>query len=139
MIIRFLLDTNVLSEPTKPSPSNLVIDRLIENSGQLATATVAYHEFLFGYERLKPSRKKRELEAYIRQNIEGNLHFLPYCDAAAKWHAAERARLTKKGKTPPCIDSQIAAIAAANNLVLVTRNTKDFQHFQNLTIENWFE
>ncbi|MEL6455221.1 MAG: PIN domain-containing protein, partial [Cyanobacteria bacterium J06623_5] len=85
MIIRFLLDTNVLSEPTKPFPSNLVIDRLIENSGQLATATVAYHEFLFGYERMKPSRKKRELEAYIRQNIEGNLPFFPYCDAAAKW------------------------------------------------------
>ena len=138
-IIRFLLDTNTLSEPTKPSPNAQVMRLLVENSGQIATATVAYHELVFGYVRMKKSRKRREVEAYINRNVEGVLQLFPYCDAAARWHADERARLEKQGKTPPYVDSQIAAIAAVNNLTLVTRNITDFQHFQNLALENWFE
>lgn len=139
MVIRFLLDTNILSEPTKPVPDARVMSRLIANSGQLATATVAYHELMFGYMRMKDSHKRREVESFIRQNVEGALRLVPYCDEAARWHATQRARLTQRGKTPPYADSQIAAIAAVNNLILVTHNTKDFQHFQNLTVENWFE
>ncbi|MFB1486507.1 MULTISPECIES: hypothetical protein [unclassified Thiocapsa] len=36
-------------------------------------------------------------------------------------------------------DSQIAAIAAVNGLVLVTRNTEDFADFSSLIVENWFD
>ena len=48
MAIHFLLDTNILSEPTKPLPNTRVMTRLTENSGQFATATIAYHEIVFG-------------------------------------------------------------------------------------------
>lgn len=137
--LRFLLDTNIMSKPTKPRPDTRVINRLAENSRLLATATVSYHELMFGYLKLSESRKRQEIEAYIRQSIEGVLTFLPYCEAAARWQALERARLSNQGRTPAYADGQIAAIAATNNLTSVTRNVSDFQHFRDLKIENWFE
>ena len=57
--------------------------------------------------------------------------------AAADWHAAERARLTGLGRTPPFVDGQIAAIAHVNGLVLVTANVADFRHFADLSVEDW--
>ena len=66
------------------------------------------------------------------------LALLPYTEAAAEWHAAERARLTNIGQPPPFVDGQIAAIAHVNDLIVVTRNTTDFQQFDTMTAENWF-
>jgi tRNA(fMet)-specific endonuclease VapC len=43
------------------------------------------------------------------------------------------------GKTPAFVDGQIAAIAYCNNLILITNNISDFDNFQGLKIENWFE
>ena len=62
---------------------------------------------------------------------------LDYDRAAADWHAAERARLVADGQTPPLTDGQIAAIAAVNDLVLVTSNIRDFQNFQGIRLESW--
>ena len=58
---------------------------------------------------------------------------------AAHWHATEWSRLVGLGQTPAFADGQIAAVAAVNSLVLVTRNVADFAAFQGLVIENWFE
>ena len=120
-------------------PNASVLKALAENFNAVSTASVVYHELCFGWLIMPESRRKTEAGDYIRQQVEETLAILPYCDDAASWHATERARLRKIGKTPPFLDGQIAAIAAVNNLTLVTRNTKDFQHFQNLKIENWFE
>lgn len=136
--LRFLLDTNVLSEPTKLSPNAQLMARLAENFRVVATAAVAYHELKVGYLIMPESRRKREMAEYIYQSIEAALPILSYCETAASWHAEERARLRNLGNTPPYADGQIAAIAATNQLVLVTRNTKDFQSFQGLDLENWF-
>ncbi len=60
------------------------------------------------------------------------------CDeGAATWHAQERARLEALGRPAPFVDGQIAAIAHANQLVLVTLNTKDFASYKDLTVETW--
>ncbi|MEM9008586.1 MAG: type II toxin-antitoxin system VapC family toxin [Cyanobacteria bacterium P01_F01_bin.86] len=139
MVIRFLLDTNILSEPTKRHPNVRVMQQLAENSGQFAIASVSYHEVMVGYLRLPESQKRREIETYMQQSVDGVLEILPYDDTAARWHALERTRLMQAGKTPPYGDGQIAAIAATNNLTLVTRNTDDFQYFQDLQMANWFE
>ena len=113
--------------------------RLTEKNGQFAIASISYHEVMMGYLRLPESRKRQEIEAYMQQSVEGVLEILPYDDTAARWHALERTRLMQAGKIPPYVDGQIAAIAATNNLILVTRNTKDFRYFQDLPIANWFE
>ena len=43
-----------------------------------------------------------------------------------------------RGRTPPYVDGQIAAIAKVNELILVTRNTGDFVEFVDLKVQNWF-
>ncbi len=57
----------------------------------------------------------------------------------AEWYAKQRAILNEQGKMPAYADGEIAAIAAANNLTLVTRNIDDFSEFKNLELDNWFE
>jgi tRNA(fMet)-specific endonuclease VapC len=70
--------------------------------------------------------------------LASGLEILPYDQRAARWHAVERARLHRAGKPRPFVDGQIAAIAAVNDAVLVTRNMADFAPFQDLRIRNWF-
>ena len=111
---RFLLDTNILSEPTKLQPNTHVISQLERYSDVVATASIAYHEVKFGCLVMPESRRKREIEAYIKRSLEANLLLVPYCQKSALWHAEERARLRQIGKTPSYADSQIAAIAAVN-------------------------
>lgn len=62
------------------------------------------------------------------------------CDAeAALWRGQERARLERTGKTLARADGEIAAVAATRVLMLVTRNTTDYQHIGTLRTENWFQ
>ncbi len=69
--------------------------------------------------------------------VAQTLPVLAYDDAAATWHADERARLERAGKPRPFADGQVAAIAAVNDLVLVTRNVKDFKPFRGVEIVDW--
>lgn len=135
--MKFLLDTNIISESTKLQPSDIFLTRWRQNLEASAIASVTWHELLYGLYRLPESRRKRDLSDYLTQVIHENIPILPYCDAAAAWFAAERARLTALGRTPSYPDGQIAAIARVNNLILVTRNISDYADFEGLTIENW--
>jgi tRNA(fMet)-specific endonuclease VapC len=135
----FLLDTNVLSEPLKPQPSPLVTKLWAQHAEVLATATVVYHELQFGCLAMPNSQRKQSILTYITETVGNNLPIYPYDLEAAKWHASERARLRKLGKTPPYLDGQIAAIAAVNQLILVTRNITDYENFQDITLENWHD
>ena len=92
---------------------------------------------LNGYEQLPDSTKKKAIEAYLNDVVAGSLPVLPYDARAASWHASERARLTAIGKTPSFVDGQIAAIAAINDLTLVTANISDYAIFSDLRVENW--
>lgn len=62
---------------------------------------------------------------------------LDYDREAADWHAKERARLSANGRTPPFVDSQIAAIARVNDLTLVTSNMDHFREFRGLKVQSW--
>jgi len=70
--------------------------------------------------------------------LSGGLEVAPFDESAADWMASERARLLKRGSTPPYRDAQIAAVAGSRGLVLVTRNVADFKGFRGLKIQNWF-
>lgn len=136
--LRFLLDTNILSEPSRPRPNANVMQHLKDNAGSVATATVVWHEILFGYHRMLRSSKREILEAYLWEEVRVKMPLLPYDAAAAEWFAQERARLSAIGKTPAYADGQIAAVAQVNNLTMVTNNVRDYTDFQSLQIENWF-
>ena len=139
MPIKYLLDTNVLSEAAKTTPLPVVLDMLSLHRDEIATAAPVWHELQFGCKRLPLSHKREILETYLHQVVQPNIPILPYDERAAAWHAGERTRLTLEGKTPAFVDGQIAAIATVNRLILVTRNTGDFKSFTKLTVENWHE
>jgi tRNA(fMet)-specific endonuclease VapC len=135
---RYLLDTNILSEPLRPQPNPMVIRKLQHYSYELATATIVWHELWFGCYRLPVSRKRQRIEQYLQNVVLPHLPLLPYTQAAAEWHAKERARLTNIGQVPPFADAQIAAIAKVNDMIIVTANTSDFDRFADIAVENWF-
>ncbi len=135
--MKYLLDTNILSEPLKTKPNHNVMSLLQEHQHEIVTATLVLHELYFGCYRLPISCKRKVIETYISDVILKTITQLPYCDQAAKWHANERARLQSIGKTPSFVDGQIAAIAYVNRTTLVTRNIADFKDFSNLDIVNW--
>jgi tRNA(fMet)-specific endonuclease VapC len=135
--LKYLLDTNVLSEPLRPAPNQNVLDRLQRHQAEIATASVVWHELLVGCYRLLPSARRTTIETYLNQVIAPSIAILPYDAQAAEWHATERAHLTLIGRTPPYADGQIIAIAAVNNLILVSANLADYTVFQGVQIEDW--
>lgn len=135
--MKYLLDTNVLSEPLLQRPNVDVVRNLEEHRGTLATASTVWHEMLFGCYRLPPSARRAAIQKYLDEVIRSSVPILPYNAGAARWHAAERARLTGIGRTPPFADGQIAAVAKTNDLILVTSNVSDYEEFENLRVEDW--
>lgn len=137
MTLRYLLDTNIISEPLRPLPDQAVLNHLREHQAEIAIASVVWHELWYGSYRLPASTKRSVIEAYLKDVVARAIPILSYDQLAALWHAEERARLTLIGKTPPFADSQIAAIAATNDLCLVTFNHDDYAAFQGLRLEDW--
>ncbi len=135
MSFSYLLDTNVLSEPLKPRPNPSILAWFREYHGEAVTAAPVWHELRFGCRRLPPSARRRKLEHYLDQVLAPSLPVLPYDAEAAEWHAAERERLTRAGRSPSFVDGQIAAIAAVNRLKIVTLNTSHFKPFKGLELE----
>lgn len=133
---RYLIDTNILSEPLKPQPNPAAIERMQQHTDDIAIAAVTWHEIWYGCLRLPPSRRRERIEQYL-QEVQSTFPILPYDTAAAAWHASERTRLTALGLPPAYADGQIAAIADRNGLILVTHNVSDFAGFQDLQIEDW--
>ncbi len=137
--ISYLLDSNILSEPARLKPDDNVLQQLADHDGEYATTAIVWHELVYGCELLAASKRKKQLQSYLAMLLANGLIVLPYDQAAADWYAKERARLQRQGKTCAYADGEIAAIAAAQQLILVTRNTQDFGNFQNLALQNWFE
>lgn len=135
--VRYLLDTNVLSERVLPRPNQRLIARLDRYQLEIVTCAPVWHELSYGYLRMPASRKRTELERFLFESLAVSVPILPYDRPAADWHAAERARLAALGRTPPYVDGQIAAIAASNGLTLVTANLADFAPFEGLRLEDW--
>ena len=135
--MKYLLDTNVLSESVKTSPKKSVLKLTERHQHEIVTAGPVWHELFYGCQRLPVSRKREILETFLHDVLKPNMTILPYDEQAAEWHAKERARLASLGQMPSFVDGQIAAIAQVNGLVLVTRNSTDFKKFSGLQLENW--
>lgn len=138
MSLSFLLDSNILSEPLRPTPDAGVMSAIQQHSGRLATASTVWSELVYGVERLPSSKRRDAIEEYLGALLASDLQILPYDTEAAVWHGRERARLQGLGVPRPFADGQIAAVARRFNLVLVTRNTRDFEPFADIRVENWF-
>ena len=137
MTLKYLLDTNVVSEPLRPKPQHGVIRKLSRHEDEIAIPSIVWHELRYGAERLPPSRRCEAIVQYLDRVVLATMPILDYDHAAAEWHAKERARLVAQGAPPPFADGQIAAIAQVNELILITFNDADFRQFKNLRVLSW--
>lgn len=125
--MKFLLDTNILSELRKAKPHGGVLSWFIANqSAGLATPSIAIFEMQMGAEKVRENDPLRaaEFDFWITR-VAGGSNVLPL-DAEA---AREAARLLKKLPMALVADAMIAAIAKVHGLVIATRNIKDFEQF----------
>jgi tRNA(fMet)-specific endonuclease VapC len=136
-MLRYLLDTNIVSQPVSKKPAAGVLRRLRTVADQCAIAAPVWHELQYGCARLPAGKRRAALQDYLADVVHPSFEILPYDEAAALRHATERARLEDAGTPVPFVDGQIAAIALVNDLVLVTSNARDFAAFSSLVVENW--
>ena len=134
--MKYLLDTNVVSELARPQPDPRVEQHFTAHQGSSVICAITWHELKYGVARMPTSKRKRLLEEFL-ETVIGVRPPLSYDGRAAEWHAGERARQEALGRVSQFVDGQIAAIAAVNGLTLVTRNTEDFHGTRGLKIESW--
>jgi len=122
----YLVDANVLSEPTKPAPSSKVIDWLSANERNLVVDSIILGELCIGILALTPGRKRRQLEQWFDALIQ-TIECLPWDATISRRWAKLVVDLKQKGKTMPLLDGMIAATALHHDLTIATRNTRDFK------------
>lgn len=133
----FIPDSNIFSELVKPLPNAQVTANYIACLGHIGLASTVWHELCYGLS-IMPIGKRRELVAgFLTEQVEV-LPVYVYDKNCADIQAKIRATAKQNGRQLPFTDSQIAAIAMANNATLVTRNEKDFATIEGLTVINWF-
>lgn len=138
----YLLDSNIVSEIIKPEPDFNVIRKIAEHNSDCAICAPVWQELLFGLYRMPDGINKKYLERFLKDDVHENFKIKNFTEKASDIQASLRAKLEKLGRPTQKEDSQIAAIALANHMVLVTRNTKHFtaiQEVSDLQVENWFE
>lgn len=89
MTVQFLLDSNILSEPSRPSPNEAVLSKLEQHQFEIGVASIVVHELLYGCWRLAPSNRQDVLWQYIQESVL-SLPVFDYDREAARWRARER-------------------------------------------------
>jgi len=131
----YLLDTNIISYWMRGDKT--IIAKIKEQSpSDLSLSTVTLAEILYGIE--KSPIKKRERRLKINQ-ISSLLHIYSFDESAAAKYAIIRSKLEKTGIIISERDTQIAAIALASKLTVVTHNVKEFTRIDKLIVEDWAE
>ena len=123
--MKYLVDANVLSEPTKPAPDPRVTEWLRANEAEIAVDPVILGELRFGILILPRGRKRTALERWFDSGAARLQCMTWEADTGLKW-AELLARLRASGKSMPIKDSLIAATAAVHSLAVATRNRADF-------------
>jgi predicted nucleic acid-binding protein len=121
----YLVDANVLSEPTKPAPDARVVEWLAAHEADFVVDSIVLGELYLGVLALPRGRKRRRLEEWF-EAVVATVDCLPWDAAVARRWAALVVDLREKGQALPMLDGMIAATALAHGLTVVTRNTRDF-------------
>lgn len=123
--MKYLVDANVLSEPTKPAPDERVMEWLRAHQSDIAVDPIILGELRYGILILPRGRKRSVLEHWFETGVR-RLHCLPWdAETGLKW-AELLTHLRTTGKAMPVKGSLIAATAAVHGLTVVTRNRADF-------------
>jgi toxin FitB len=138
--MRFLLDTNVVSEPTKPKPNAGVMAWLAEvEEDSVFVSVVSFTEFRYGIERLAESTRRRRFERWLLHDLPVRFagRILPVDIEVAEASGRLIARSESIGRPLDDRDAFIAATAQVHGLTLVTRNVSDFEPTISTLINPW--
>jgi tRNA(fMet)-specific endonuclease VapC len=129
----YLLDTNVISYWMR---GDLQLIQKIKSCSpaELSLSTITLAEIYYGIEKSPAKKKERRLKI---ERIKSQLEIYPFNETAAVKYGGIRAALEKQGQPISERDLQIAAIALANRLCVVTHDTKEFSRISKLRVEDW--
>jgi predicted nucleic acid-binding protein len=140
--VNFLLDTNIVSEWTKPRPNPGVVSWLANaDEDRVFISVVTIAELRHGVERLSIGRRRKRLNEWI----EGELLFrfderiLPIDAATADAWGRIVAHREGLGRPIGTMDAFIAATAQVHKLTLATRNQTDFEASVAAVVNPWSE
>jgi len=122
----YLVDANVISEPTKPVPSSKVVDWLSTNEGTLVVDSIILGELCIGILALPRGRKRTQLEQWF-DDVAQTIDCLPWDGTISRRWAKLVVDLKQTGVKLPLLDSMIAATALHHELTVATRNIRDFE------------
>jgi toxin FitB len=125
--MKFLVDTNILSEPTKPHPNLQVEKWIADHEANFYTSSLVIAELLNGLEKLPESGRKHRLAGQIEKLVEKlSGRIMSFNLRVAREWVRFQAELRTKRRVMPWEDSIIAATARHHGLTLATHNTGDF-------------
>lgn len=136
----YLLDTCVFSELIKKDPCQKVIDWVVEKDEEVLFAcSLTFGEIKKGIEKMADGARKHKLEIWFEEFLVRRFweRMIVIDGKIASTWGTLIAKSEQKGRLIPTIDSLIAAAAIANDMHLVTRNTKDFDALPLSLINPW--
>jgi predicted nucleic acid-binding protein len=124
--VRYLVDANVLSEPTRSVRDEGVIDWLRYNEREIAVDPIILGEVHFGILLLPRGKRRARLEEWFQGTVQHVLCLPWEAETGLRW-ARLLATLRASGTAMPVAHSLIAATALVHDLIVVTRNRRDFE------------
>ena len=132
----YLLDTDILSNLLRPTPSTSLISKLAATPLERQfTSSITLGELVHGA--LRSRARREELLERLGRVLLPNLPVLPFDSAAARRYGEIRAGLENAGTPLGDADLRIGAIALVRSLTVVTGNVRHFQRIPGLGVENW--
>lgn len=136
--MKYILDTDTISYYLRPTNARTfrIFVRIEEvELEDLATTIFNYSEIAYGL-KLKPDLAKKLSKQY--KGFLSLIGCMDYDKEAADIFSTTKAKLKKEGRILPDLDLMIASVTIANDLTLVTHNTKHFSRIKDLKLEDWF-
>jgi tRNA(fMet)-specific endonuclease VapC len=131
--MKYLLDSNVCIQYLNQR-SEKIIQRLQDLSDtDILVCSIVKAELFYGAMRTNnPEKTLQKQQEFLNRFIS-----LKFDDECAIIYGEIRSKLAAKGTPIGNNDLHIAAIAIANNLTLITHNTREFSRIDNLKLEDW--
>lgn len=137
--MKFLLDTNVISEPKQKKPNKKVLEWLdAQDESKIYLSVLSIGEIRKGIARLESGKKKAELDEWLeklRRRFAQRL--VPLSEKTFLVWGRMYGEFENKGVVRSTLDSLLEATALEHDLILVTRNIKNFQNSQVTILNPW--